>query len=379
MTGRLRIAYLLEQPWHRVPGGTAVAAVRTAEALVGRDDVDLVGLTAHHSGLPADGFPVAPPSELPLVASRLPRALLYESWHRFSRPRVESLISDVDLVHASGGAVPPTRRPLVATVHDLAWRRHPEVATSRGRRLFEAWLTDARRAEVVACPSEATLRDLVAAGFDEDRLHVVPLGVGPAKVVLPGAREAVRSVLRRHCVDGSFVLWIGTVEPRKNLPGLVAAMDRIPGGGSIPLVLIGPTGWEADACRITAPLGDRAVLVGPVPEPERDAWLEAASVLCLPSLQEGFGLPVLEAMAAGTPVVTSSGTATEEVAAGAALVADPTDAGAVGEALGAVLSDGVLADRLAAAGLERAAAFTWKATAEATVLVYREAVARWGG
>ena len=174
-------------------------------------------------------------------------------------------------------------------------------------------------------------------------------------------------------------MWIGTVEPRKNLPALVAAMDRIPGGGGIPLVLIGPTGWEADACRITEPLGDRVVLVGPVSEAERDAWLEAAAVLCLPSLHEGFGLPVLEAMAAGTPVVTSSGTATEEVASGAALVADPTDPGAIGEALGAVLSDGVLADRLVAAGLERAATFTWEATAEATVLVYREAMARWGG
>ncbi len=383
MTGRLRVAYLLEQPWHRVPGGTAVAAVRTAESLAARDDVALVGITARHGERAADGGPVDPPSSVPLVASRLPRALLYESWHRFSRPRVERLVGDVDLVHASGGAVPATRRPLVATVHDLAWRHHPEAATSRGRRLFEAWLADARNADAVACPSEATRGDLAAAGFDEERLHVVPLGVGGGRILPAGDRDAARgevaACLRRRGIDGPFVLWVGTVEPRKNLPGLVAAMDRIPGGAAVALVLVGPAGWEADVRRITEPLDDRAVLVGPVSEAVRDAWLEEASVLCLPSLHEGFGLPVLEAMAAGTPVVTSAGTATEEVAGGAALLADPTDPGAIGEALGAVLADADLAGRLAAAGFERVAGFTWSATADATVAVYREAVARWGG
>jgi len=382
VTVRLRVAYLLEQPWHRVPGGTAVAAVRTAEALAARDDVDLVGLTARHDGPPTGDGPVVPP-EVPLATSRLPRAILYESWHRLSRPRVEGLVGEVDLVHASGGAVPATHRPLVATVHDLAWRRHPEVATARGRRLFEAWLADARRAEMVACPSEATRLELAEAGFEEERLHVVPLGVGGGRVLPAEDRDAARAGvaarLRRHRVDGPFVLWVGTVEPRKNLPGLVEAMDRIPGGGAVPLVLVGPGGWEADARRIAGPLGDRAVLVGSVSEAERDAWLEAATVLCLPSLHEGFGLPVLEAMAVGTPVVTSAGTATEEVAGGAALVADPTDPGAIGEALGAVLADDGLADRLTAAGLDRAARFTWAATAEAKVAVYREAVTRWDG
>jgi len=245
--------------------------------------------------------------------------------------------------------------------------------------MFESWLADARRAEVVTCPSATTARDLAAAGFDEDRLHVVPLGVRAGGPLPDGAEAVVRGALARHGVDGPFVLWLGTIEPRKNLPGLVAAMDRIPGGGDVSLVLVGPAGWEADARRIVGPLGDRAVLLGAVSEPVRDAWLAAADVVCLPSLHEGFGLPVLEAMAAGTPVVTSSGTATEEVAGGAALVADPSDPGAIGEALGAVLADGEMARRLADDGRRRAADFTWEATAEGTVVAYREAVARGAG
>ena len=106
--------------------------------------------------------------------------------------------------------------------------------------------------------------------------------------------------------------------------------------------------------------------------------MAAATVFCLPSLSEGFGLPLLEAMSAGTPVVTSAGTATEEVVGAAGLVVDPTDPGAIGEALGTVLSDRRLTDRLVAAGHERASSFTWEATAAATVSVYREAMARWG-
>ena len=248
----LRVAFLLEQAWHRVPGGTAVAAVESARALAGRDDVEIVGLTARHrsGNLPAlltragacgevdgDGGLVAP-----LVASSLPRSLLYEGWHRVGRPRVDRLVGRTgrapDVVHASGGAVPATRAPLVATVHDLAWRRHPEAATNRGRRLFEGWLADARRAERVVCPSEATRDELLGAGFDGDRIRIVPLGVSPTAVE-SGLSDRLRT---RHGLDSPFVLWVGTLEPRKNLDRLVAAMSASASLADVPLVLVGPGG-----------------------------------------------------------------------------------------------------------------------------------------
>ena len=378
VTVSIRVAFLLEQAWHRVPGGTGIAAVRTAEAMAERGDVELVGLTARHAGPPPEIGLVDFPADIRMASSRLPRFLLYESWHQLNRPRVEGIVDSLDVVHASGGAVPATRRPLVATVHDVAWRRHPEAATRRGRRMFEYWLADAGRADLVICPSEATKRELAEAGFDEERLRMVPLGVRPDRALFPEAEAAVRSVLHQHGVDGPFVLWVGTVEPRKNLQALVSAMTMVSTLGEVPLVLVGPSGWGIDIRRITDPLGSRAVIVGPVSDSEREAWMAAATVFCLPSLSEGFGLPLLEAMSAGTPVVTSAGTATEEVVGAAGLVVDPTDTGAIGEALGTVLSDRRLTDRLVAAGHERASSFTWEATAAATVSVYREAMARWG-
>ena len=374
----LRVAFLLEQAWHRVPGGTAVAAVESARALVARHDVDLVGLTARHrtDDLPpllapsVDGSGPGPASRpiLHLVGSRLPRPFLYEAWHRGRRPRVDRMAGQPDVVHASGGAVPATRAPLVATVHDLAWRRHPEAATRRGHRMFEGWLADARRADRVVCPSEATRRELVDAGFDGDRIRVVPLGVAPV-VVEQGLPQLLRV---RYGLDGPFVLWVGTLEPRKNLGRLVAAMSAAAPLSDVPLVLVGPDGWRTDVARTVAPLGERAVVVGSVSEVEKRAWYEAADVFCLPSLHEGFGLPVLEAMAHGVPVVTSAGTATEELAGEAGLTVDPTDTGAIAEALCAVLADETLATRLADAGRIGAASRRWSDTADGLMEVYRE-------
>ena len=380
----LRVAFLLEQAWHRVPGGTAVAAAQSARALAGRDDVEIVGLTARHrsDNLPAmltwagacdevdvDGGPVAA-----LVASRLPRWLLYEGWHRVGRPRVDRLVGRTgrapDVVHASGGAVPATRAPLVATVHDLAWRRHPAAATNRGRRLFEGWLADAQRAERVVCPSKATRDELLGAGFDGDRIRIVPLGVS-----LAAAESGLSDRLRtRHGLDGPFVLWVGTLEPRKNLNRLVTAMSTSASLADVPLVLVGPEGWRTDVARIVAPLEDRVVVVGSVSEAEKRAWFEAADVFCLPSLHEGFGLPVLEAMAHGTPVVTSSGTATEEVVGNGGLTVDPTDGEAIADALATVLGDSLLAERLGEAGRARAADHSWSRTADGLVATYREAI-----
>lgn len=357
----IRVAYLLEQCWHSVPGGTAVAAVGLARALADCPDLELVGLAARHRTQPS-GYSQPP---FQVAHSVLPRSVLYETWHYLRRPSVDRLAGRPDLVHASGGAVPVTNGPLVATVHDLSWRHRPDWSTRRGRRLAEGWLDDARRADRVLCPSESTRRDLAGAGFDEDRLRVVPLGVE-----LPDIDPDRPAVLRAaRGLDGPFVLWVGTVEPRKNLPALARAMEQIP---DVPLVVVGPTGWGVDPTAVFASLGDRVHLVGPVSEADKHAWYAAADVFCYPSLFEGFGLPVVEAMAGGTPVVTTAGTATEEIAAGSALVVDPADSVVLAEAIASLLADQGLSVRLAEAGRRRAAELTWPAAARATARVYRE-------
>jgi len=363
----IRVVHLLEQCWHRVPGGTAVAAVGLARALHARPDVEVTGLTARHR--------TGPPGHLdagvPTVESRLPRAVLYESWHRLHRPVVDRLVGHPDLVHATGGAVPATDLPLVATIHDLAWRRHPEVATQRGHRMFEAWLSDARRSARVVCPSEATRSDLLEAGFAADQVVVVPLGAD----TVAAAPDQAAELRARHGLDGPVVLWVGTVEPRKNLRVLARAVASLDLEG-LTLVMVGPTGWREDLSAAVAPLGDRVVVTGPVDEATKHAWFDAADVFCFPSLLEGFGLPVLEAMGHGTPVVTSAGTATAEVVGDAGLTVDPTNMDGLAEAISSVLSDSDLAARLGEAGRLRAATMTWDAAAEATVRLYREVLGR---
>ena len=271
-------------------------------------------------------------------------------------------------MHASGGAVPATRLPLVATIHDLGWRHEPGHATRRGRRLFEAWLADARRADHVTCPSEATRTDLLAAGFRADRVSVIPLGADPVAVD-PGAAAALRS---HYGLDGPFVLWVGTTEPRKNLVRLVSAMEQIP---DVPLVLVGPAGWKEDAASVTEPLGERAHIVGRVDEATKHAWYAAADVFAMPSLLEGFGLPVLEAMGHATPVVTSAGTATAEVVGDTGTTVDPTDTDAIAGAISGLLADPDEASRMGEACRQRAATMTWAVAATATADVYHRVLA----
>tara|TARA_B100001964_G_scaffold235646_1_gene296098 strand:- start:286 stop:1401 length:1116 start_codon:yes stop_codon:yes gene_type:complete len=366
----VHVAFLVEQCWHTVPGGTAVAAVGLAAALTDLPDVTVTGIAARHSRSPVDGL--APP--VPVIHARLPRPALYEAWHRTGRPRVENIGVDsgadrgFSLVHASGGAVPATRLPLVATIHDLGWRHEPSHSTKRGRRLFEAWLEDARRAAHVTCPSQATRTDLLAAGFEPDQVSVIPLGADPVGVD-PSATAALRS---HYGLDGPFVLWVGTTEPRKNLARLVSAMEQIP---DTPLVLVGPAGWKEDTRRVTAPLGEQARIVGRVDEATKHAWYAAADVFAMPSLLEGFGLPVLEAMGHATPVVTSAGTATAEVVGDAGLTVDPTDAEAIAFAITGLLTNPDEAACLGEAGRLRASTMTWAAAATSTAAVYRQVLA----
>lgn len=360
-----RVAVTLEQCWHRVPGGTAVATLEQVRAVAERCDVDLVGVSARHRRPAPEPF--RPPIEV--AALPLPRRALYEAWHRLGRPPVELATGPVEVIHATAVAVPPRTAPLVVTIHDLAFLADATQATAHGNRFFRRGFELARRrADLVLCPSQATMAECVAAGFDAAKLRLVPWGVHRRPVA---AADAAR-VRRAHRLDRPYVLFTGTVEPRKNLAALVEGFATIE-RRDVELVLVGPAGWNEDLAARLAPLGDRARPLGFVPTTDLDALYAGASAFCYPSLREGFGLPVLEAMAQGAPVVTSAGTATEEVAGDAGLLVDPHDPATITAALDLVLGDPGLAADLADRGRQRAAGFTWTRTAERTVAAYAEA------
>ena len=358
----MRVAVTFEQCWHRVPGGTAAAALAVARRLTERPaEVTQVGISALHRGAAPD--PWRPP--VPCRALPLPRAALYESWQRLRVPPVQLVTGRVDVIHATTIIVPPRTAPLVVTLHDLAFLHDPWHFTARGVRVFRRSLALVRRhADLVLCSSTATMDDAAAVGIREDRLRLVLLGVDLASAV-DGPTAVARYGLTRP-----FVLFNGTLEPRKNLGGLAAAMVQLERDGhDLDLVVAGPVGWGPDSAEALAPLGDRVRLLGFVPDADLAALFAAAGVFCYPSLREGFGLPLLQAMAQGTPVVTSRGTSTEEVAGGAAVLVDPRDPSDIARGIVEALAR---RDALVPLGKARAAAMSWAATAERTLAAYRE-------
>jgi glycosyltransferase involved in cell wall biosynthesis len=363
VTDGLRVAYTLEQCWHAVPGGTARSALESARALQLWTDVEVLGVAARHDHPPPAAWaPTVPVHHLPL-----PRAALYESWHYARRPKVQRVTGPVDVIHVTGGAVAPRSAPLVVTVHDLAFLHEPSHFTRHGLRFFKRALELTRRdADLILVPSEATADDCIDHGFEPERLRVVPWGIDIQRAT-DTAIEASKAV---HGIHGRYVLWTGTIEPRKNLPTLLRAFASVDGDAE--LVLVGPRGWNEDLDALLAPVRSRVHVVGFV-DPDQLAPLYAgADVFCFPSLREGFGLPVLEAMAQGTPVVTSAGTSTAEVAGDAAVLVEPTDAEAVADAINFLLTDTTRARVLGDAGAERARLYSWEATASLLAEAYRE-------
>lgn len=364
----VRVAMTLLQCWHRVPGGTATAAVQLAAALHRRDDVDVIGVAPLAAVVPE--APFAPPVALRRL--RLPYPLVYEGWDRVGRPRLDRLVGDAQVLHSTTGLTPPPltrpRRPMVVTLHDVFPLSAPELFTHRGARLMRRGIERAQRdADLVMCSSRATLEECVAAGFDEDRLRVVPLGVSPPTVTAAD-RSAVRA---RYRLEHPYVMWAGTLEPRKNLPTLIDAF-RLLDRRDVDLVLVGPTGWSEDLDRHITGVASRVRRLGFVPDADLAALYAEAAVFAFPSLREGFGLPPLEAMAQGAPVVVSSGSACEEVVGDAGLLAPANDVDAWAERLEALLGDEAERNRLAAAARRRAGQFGWDASAEAVAAVYAE-------
>jgi glycosyltransferase involved in cell wall biosynthesis len=315
---------------------------------------------------------------VPAVTARLalPGRVATRTWVTLRRPRLPAgVLADLDMVHATSAAVPPRGgRPLVATVHDLAFRHYPDAYPAAGRRYHDrsARIVAGEAARVIAV-SQATADDLTALyGVEPARISVVPLGVEP-----PGTADqpAAARLLADLGVRGPFLLAVGTLEPRKNLPRLLAAFGEVT--DVLPdhfLVVAGPVGWGPTL----RPTWDsvRVKLAGPLDDPVLQALYRSADGLAYPSLYEGFGLPVVEAMAHGLPVLTSDRSSLPEVVGDAAVLVDPLDRGAIAKGLVRLVTDSALRRRLADAGPRRAARFTWPATAAGTWAAYRKVLAR---
>ena len=363
MMDAVRVAYTLEQCWHAIPGGTGVAALEVARELVARSatsGIGLIGVAGSHATAPAEAW--TPPVEVRYLSGSGPS--LYARWLWANRPVVETATGPVDVVHATSIIPCPSRAPLVVTIHDLAFLHEPDHFSRWGTTVFRRSLkVIRRRGALVLCSSQATMDDCEHAGIGRDRLRLVPLG---ARVVEPtdSERDQARALVESRIGDGEYLVFVGTLEPRKNLARLIEAVAMAE--PKLPLVVIGPSGWG----ETVAPVAGRVEFVGHLPEGVRNAVVASAAALCYPSLREGFGLPVVEGMALGTPVVTSRGTATEETAGGAAVLVEPTDVNDIARGISDALGRRA---ELRTLGLARAAQLTWANTARLTVDAYRDA------
>jgi glycosyltransferase involved in cell wall biosynthesis len=281
------------------------------------------------------------------------------------------------LVHGLANIVPPIapRLATVVTLLDLIWIRHPETMGLRGTLgMRTAAPLCARAADRVLAISHAGRDDIIATlGLAPDKVDVTPLGVSADGTAESTAEGPLRA--RLGLAEGRVVLCIAQLRPHKNLARLVEAHAQLE--GDVRLVLVGPlTGHEHALRELAAGLGtaDRVHMTGWVSEADIERLYRLASCFVLPSLEEGFGLPLLEAMRRGTPVACSNVSSLPEVAGDAALQFDPFDPAAIAGAVGRLLSDGELRRRLVERGFERCRHFTWEATARATLASYRRAL-----
>jgi glycosyltransferase involved in cell wall biosynthesis len=356
----VRVGVLVEQLLAPVAGGTgrysrelAAALAQTAAA-----GSTVTGWSAWHRDTGAARIPgVYGPRRLPL-----PRRPLVLAWEHGRGPRVRG----VDVVHALTPLAPPRRDiPLVVTVHDAVPWTHPHTLTRRGVAWHRAAIrTAARRADRIVVPTWAVAAELASHVPELRPDRVVMVGEGVAATLLAPPPDAERRAARLGLPE-AYLLSLATLEPRKGLDVLIAALAE-PQAPDLPLVLVGQPGWGGvDPIGLARELGlaaGRVHSLGRIPDADLAVVLHRAAALVAPSRAEGFGLPAVEAMAAGVPVVVSDAPALVEVAGGAALVVPRGDPAALAEALAEAVDPAGRA-KLVDAGRDRAARYSWSVVA----------------
>lgn len=299
------------------------------------------------------------------------------AWQRLRLPLyVDAFTGPIDLFHSPDFVLPPVRRAsTIVTVHDLSFLRYPQYADQGLVAYLSAVVPRSlRRADLILADSAWTRLDLMEMlGIAGDKIIVVPAGVGPEYHPI-GDTARLEAVRQRYHLPQRFVLHVGTLEPRKNLPRLMEAFTTVSGDNpEMALVLVGGKGWLFDdifAAVQRFSLEGKVIFPGYVAEADLPAVYNLATLFAYPSFYEGFGIPPLEAMACGVPVVSSNSSSLPEVIGDAGLTVEPGDTAALAAALRRGLSDEPLRQDLRRRGLQRAQLFTWPAAAHKLLDAY---------
>ncbi len=302
-------------------------------------------------------------------------------WYRLNLPLpVDLFTGRADLFHGPSFTLPPSLTPSLLTVHDLSFMRYPEGAYPP----LLAWLTRAvprslARARHVLADSDSTQTDLIELmGIPPGRITVI--GAGVEKRFHPVKEHKILDPIRaRYQLPDRFILSVSTLEPRKNLTGLIAAFNQLAAAqpsfaADLHLVIAGGKGWLYDdifAAAGASPVRERIHFAGFVADEDLPGLYSLASVFAFPSHYEGFGIPVLEAMACGTPVVCADNSSLPEIAGDAALLVNSADTDGLADAMYRLLVDSSLREKLVARGLVQASKFTWERAAQKLIEVYR--------
>lgn len=314
-------------------------------------------------------------SMLPAFGNAVSR-INYSREYWASKKFLDSCSEKGFLYHETNFIVAPYKGAKIVTIHDLSHERFPEhqriETTLRLKQRIRKSLKEVRH---IIADSQFTKREIIELyNIDPEKISVILLGVSNAFV--PLSEEAIETTLRHFGLRyNHYILSVCTLQPRKNLLRLVSAFSRLPLSvrRSMPLVLTGIPGWKnAELFNVIGPMIDRkeVYLLGYIPQDILVQLYAGAAIFAYPSLYEGFGLPILEAMASGTPVLTSNNSSIPEVAAGAAIEVDPYSTDNILQGLDRLVTDAALRSSLVERGMERAKFLTWRRTAQETLAVY---------
>ena len=288
----------------------------------------------------------------------------------------DSFTKEADIVHSTDFVLPVSKsKPSIITIHDLAFRHFPTFYTWKNRTYMNSMAKfSAKRADKIIAVSQATKNDIIHfLNVDEKKIIIIPEGVD--ELFKPSSEQKIKTVKKEYGLPDEYIVTLGTLQPRKNLEALIDAFARLRKDKAIPhkLVVVGEEGWNNERLLTKLDRLDIAediVITGFIEDNQLPSLYSGATALVYPSLYEGFGLPVLEAMACGVPVACSNTSSLPEVAGEAALLFDPTDVDQIYSSMQELLSDDRLRNNLSEAGIKRARHFTWEKTAKQTLSLY---------